>query len=213
MRMILPLVMAASLALLPGTASACPMKDNAIAIVLGVVEDEIVSMRIALSEDSNSHWSGTAKLHIGQHVGVVGSIDPKANPNTELDRLIRAARAKAMKVTGFRPARQVSAKDCTSKPSTRCGDVALENDGATLRVNKLRTPLSVSLRNLEPEDLQVTGVVRYQAGKTEIAVVNVGSGDPTFATSVRTCEGKRCRPITTLHHGEQTDVVVITSGG
>ena len=64
---------------------------------------------------------------------------------------------------------------------------------------------------LGPELLRVSGAVRYKAGKTQIAVVNVGVGDPTWPSSLRICEGRRCRDIETLHHGEQTDVVVVTS--
>jgi hypothetical protein len=42
-------------------------------------------------------------------------------------------------------------------------------------------------------------------------VVNIGGGDPRFSTSVSTCDGGACRDITTLHHGEQSDVVIVTA--
>jgi len=199
-------------------AEACPAKSNNVAIVLGIAGGEVVVVRLALREKGvggvayGTAWYGDARLQVGaQEPTLIGSLDPAVDGSRELNRLLRLARAEAKKVPGFRAARWVSARDC-SRPRA-CRDIALENEGTVLRVGSRRVSHGVELSDpVGQEFLSVRGVVRYKADKTRIAVVNIGVGNPTWASSLRVCEGRRCRDIVTHHHGEQTDVVVVTSG-
>ncbi len=215
-------VAAAALASAPRPAAACATKHNEVAIVLGLAGDEVVTVRIALREvDTDdvggSEWMGTATLEVvrGERVDrtVIGHLASAAAPEPELARLLRAARARAARLPGFTPAHLVATRDCTTRPRARCGDVAVERQGTQLRIGGRRVPLVVGLADVAPEHLVVTGFVTYRAGATEVTVANVGRGDPRFATTLDLCEDGRCRPITTLHHGAQTDVLVVGRGG
>jgi len=202
------------LALDPGSARACADKSNEISVVLGVAGDKVVVVRVGLHESSTSEassaWSGTTTLHVGvRRIATVGSIDPKAKAGDEVDRMIALARVQAERLPDFVAAKRISAQDCTSNPSRTCGGVILDKAGTRLRIGAKATPFASPLPNVAADELEVTGVVRYQAGSTEVTVVNVGHGNPRFATSVRSCD-HGCREITTLHHGEQADVVVVT---
>jgi hypothetical protein len=190
-------------------ADACAMKDNEIAIVLGVVNGEVVSVRFALHEDDSAtgtEWTGKATLRAGGVEHAIGTLDPKLNAGNEVDRLIAAARTEAVKLAGFVPAVRVSSKDCSDKPGAKCDGVVLEKAGTVLRAGTVRSQLALAS---EPDERNIVAVTRYTAGKTTIVVANVGNGDPRFAVDLRVCDGG-CRSITTLHHGAQTDVVVIT---
>jgi hypothetical protein len=189
-------------ALAPRPAHACAIKNNDVAIVVGVVGSEVATLRIALHEGEraggemmDTEWSGAATLVIGATTTKLGRIDPEVDPALEIERLTTLARDRAKKLTGFVAATQVDQTDCSETPSDRCG---------LARVNGTK---------LRDADVSITGVVRYRAGDTEIAVINVGGGDPKFSTSVRPCNAQGCRTITTLHHGEQKDIVVVTRRG
>ncbi|MFN0245739.1 MAG: hypothetical protein ACKV2T_02450 [Kofleriaceae bacterium] len=116
----------------------------------------------------------------------------------------RRSRDRAKKLDGFVAAAQVDATDCAETPTDRCG---------LARVNKTKLRVGTIETTLAEEQAAIIGVVRYRAGDTEIAVINVGHGDSRFSTSVRPCNTQGCRTITTLHHGEQKDIVVVTRRG
>jgi hypothetical protein len=197
-------------ALAPRPAHACAIKNNDVAIVVGVVGSDVATLRIALHEGEraggemmDTEWSGAATLVIGATTTKLGRIDPKLDPALEIERLTTLARDRAKKLTGFVAATQVDQTDCSETPSDRCGLARV--NGTKLRVAKAEATLDA--------DVSITGIVRYRAGDTEIAVINVGGGDPKFSTSVRPCNAQGCRTITTLHHGEQKDIVVVTRRG
>ncbi|MGE0399260.1 MAG: hypothetical protein AB7T06_21290 [Kofleriaceae bacterium] len=190
-------------------ADACAIKDNDVAIVVGVVGPDVATLRISLHEQErdgsmvDSEWSGAATLVIGSTSTPLGTIDPKRDPNLEIDRLTTLALDRAKKLSGFVAATQVDQTDCSETPSDRCGLARLK--GTSLRVGRTETTIA--------DDQRITGIVRYRAGDTEIAVVNVGTGNATFATGVRPCNAQGCRTITTLHHGDQRDIVIVTRRG
>lgn len=201
-------------ALVPSDADACAVKANDVAIVLGLAGDDVVVMRLSLHRvevnEGESRWEGEATLHVGARaLGKVGDISTTAEPDKELTRLVGVARRKAKAIDGFVLAREATSRDCSEKPSVTCGDVAIESAGKQLRVGKTKVKLDAKIPDVDPENLEVIGVVRYTSGSTEIAVVNVGVGDPRFSQSLPLCEGARCRDITTLHHGQQRDVIVV----
>jgi hypothetical protein len=195
-------------ALAPRPAHACAIKNNDVAIVVGVVGSEVATLRIALHEgdgpvEGSSRWSGSATLVLGATTTKLGRIDPEVDPALEIERLTTLARDRAKKLAGFVAAAQVDHTDCSETPSDRCGLARV--NGTKLRVAKAEATLDA--------DVSITGVVRYRAGDTEIAVINEGGGDPKFSTSVRPCNAQGCRTITTLHHGEQKDIVIVTRRG
>lgn len=195
----------------PSVTDACAIKDNDIAIVVGMVGGEVATLRIALHEQErgtsdsmvDTEWSGAATLVVGTTRTAIGRIDPKRSPALEIDRLTVLARDRAAKLAGFVAASQIDQTDCSEAPADRCGTARLS--GTTLSVERARATVEA--------DRSITGVVRYRAGDTDIAVVNIGTGDPRFVTSVRPCSAQGCRAIPTLHHGAQTDVVVVTRRG
>lgn len=193
-------------------AHACPMKSNELVIVLGVAGGEPVTLRLSISEDGKmtSEWRGRAALEHGTRALWSDTIASAENIDGELARVIARARVDARALRGFVPAVRTAVADCTDRPRMRCGAVHLAGKGTALRVGSTTHALAMPprLSNLTPEDLALTGVVTYRAGRRTFTVVNVGSGDPKFSTLVRLCEDKRCRDITTLHHGEQADVVI-----
>jgi|GEM_PF-5894478 len=195
-----------ALAFLPQPSDACAIKDNDVAIVVGMVGTDVATLRIALHEQEkandmvDSEWSGAATLVIGTKATSIGKIDPKRDPNLEIDRLETLARDRAKKLSGFVAAVQLDQTECAETPAERCGTATLK--GTTLLVAKIATTIDA--------DQRITGVVRYRAGTTEISVVNIGIGDPKFSTGVRPCNAQGCRSITTLHHGVQKDIVVVT---
>lgn len=201
------MVMAIGLA--PRPADACAVKSNDIAIVVGVVGAEVATLRIDLSEGeraesmTDTEWRGDAMLVVGGAATPIGRIDPTRDPNVEIDRLTTVARDRAKKLANFVAATQVDQTDCIDAPANRCGGASLK--GKTLRVGKTETVVHM--------EGKITGVVRYRAGETEISVVNIGTGDPRFSTGVRPCNAQGCRQITTLHHGDQKDIVVVTRRG
>ena len=196
-------------AALPSPADACAIKDNDVAIVVGVVGGQVATLRIALHEqerptsETDTQWSGQATLVIGTTATSIGRIDPQRDPELELDRLTTLAHDHAKKLAGFQAATQIDQRDCSETPGARCGSARL--DGTTLHVAKTQTIVDA--------EVAITGVVRYRAGDTEISVVNIGHGDPRFTTVVRPCSVHSCRTIPTLHHGEQKDIVVVTRRG
>jgi hypothetical protein len=144
-------------------ADACAMKDNEIAIVLGVVNGEVVSVRFALHEDdgaTGTEWTGKATLRAGGVEHAIGTLDPKLNAGNEVDRLIAAARTEAGKLAGFVPAVRVSAKDCSDKPGAKCDGVVLENAGTVLRAGTVRSQLALAS---EPDARNIVAVTRYTA--------------------------------------------------
>lgn len=208
------LIAASATALLREPADACAVKHNEIVIVLGVAHGDLVTLRIDLAEREldgemvKTGWHGAARYEIGTRSSArLGSLDPKADASREIDRLIGRARASAAKLPGFVSARRVSATDCTINPTKNCGDAALENHGAELRVGTVRRPFTIKDVSARGE-LAVLGVVRYRVGADDVTVVNVGIGGTKFSRTLRSCEASPCREITTLHHGEQVDVVV-----
>src|SRR5688572_6143028 len=91
-------VVIAAVVAVPHVADACAMKDNELAIVLGVVNGEVVSVRFALHEDdgaTGTEWTGKATLKAGGVEHAIGTLDPKLNAGNEIDRLIAAARVEA----------------------------------------------------------------------------------------------------------------------
>jgi len=193
----------------PREARACAIKDNDVAIVLGMVGDEVATLRVALHEQergesmTDTEWSGSATLVIGTTRLPIGELDPTRAPEAELVRLTAAARSQASKLAGFVPATQLGQTDCSEAPGARCSVARLR--GTTLRVGKQRVTFE--------EEVAITGVVRYRAGDATIVVVNVGTGDPQFTTSVKPCTADGCRFIPTLHHGAQQDIVLVTRRG
>lgn len=193
----------------PREASACAIKDNDVAIVLGMVGDEVATLRVALHEQerdesmTDTEWSGAATLVIGATRIAIGALDPARAPEAELVRLTALARDEAKKLAGFVPATQLGQTDCADTPGSRCSVARLR--GTTLRVGKQRVTVE--------DEVAITGVVRYRAGDATIVVVNVGTGDPRFTTSVKPCTTDGCRLIPTLHHGAQHDIVLVTRRG
>jgi hypothetical protein len=185
--------------------AACAMKSNELVVVLGTASGEPVTVHISMSEDeTGGAWTGTAMLHLGTREIVVGSLDPTAVVNVEVDRLIAAARKQAQAQATLVPATLVSTTACRS--SRRCAGVSLARDDTQLRAGTTTLTLPAGTPD-SPRKL--VGVATYRAGAKTILVANVGSGDPKFAQTVRACDGMDCRDFVTLHHGDQSDFVLV----
>lgn len=204
------------LCLEPSPAQACAMKINELVVVLGVADGDVVLVRIRFAEDDSgpkpgaTRWRGSATFEVGTKTTVaLGTMDPKAKPSDELDRLIGLGRAETAHLAKFTAATRTAVEDCSSKPKSKCGSALLRKRGKELVVGrKVHADPGAGLGAMA-EDLVVTSVVSYSADKTRIDVVNVGVGDPSFSSRLESCETTPCRPIWTLHHGEQRDVVVV----
>ncbi|MGN6104858.1 MAG: hypothetical protein ACTHU0_07135 [Kofleriaceae bacterium] len=191
-----------------GEARACPIKHNDLAVVLGISGGAPVTVRVSLREGSASEvepprWSGDAVLEHGGKRVAIGAIDPKRTVRDEISRLIAASRTEAAQLPGFAAARRLQSRNCGEHPERRCGRAVLDAGRQELKIGGAE----VSTSSLSFEPRVVTGVVEYVAGGRRFAVVNVGQGDPRFSSTIEVCDGG-CRVFTTLHHGEQADVVV-----
>jgi hypothetical protein len=187
-------------------AEACASKENELVFVVGMVGNDLVTIELAVREDSleelpRTEWSGDASLRVGSKVTLLGSIDPKLGRDREMKRLLAEGRRQASTLAGLIPAVQVSAKSCGKHPKLACDGVALDRTGTTLAAGSLTSTL--------PNDGgAVVGVVRYRVGTKPIIVANLGSGDTRWASTFRICDGRACRVVTSLHHGHQADVVL-----
>lgn len=199
--------------------SACPIKDNVVLLVLGVVDarDPVV-LRVALHEDNvrgdefESEWTGRASLvHRGEviPIGAITQVD-----DAKLAAAYRAAQALAAKrFDDFVPAEVVSTQTCGDAGSRTCGRVSLDKGGGVLRVDgKARLPLfdPAVLGQYAPSAARLFDVVVYRAGEVEVVTANLGGGDPRFATQLgwTVRQGVR-RSIRTMHHGAHGDALIV----
>lgn len=191
-----------------GEARACPIKHNELAVVLGISGGAPVTVRVSLregaaSEDEPPRWTGDAVIEHGGKRVAIGAIDSKRSVRDEISRLIAASRTEAAQLPGFAAARRGQSQSCGEHPERRCGGAVLDAGRQELKVGG--SEVSTSSLSFEPR--VVTGVVEYVAGGRRFVVVNIGDGDPRFSSTIEVCD-EGCRVFTTLHHGEQVDVVV-----
>lgn len=195
----------------PRDANACSDKHNQLAIVLGMVGSGIVTLHIDLRESGDlvaSQWSGTATLSIDGQTVTIGAIDPARDPSKELERLVAAARAQAALRKDFQPAREDARVDCSERMHGLCTRIHIEAHAGELTIDRNHFPLPATVDREVLDSARVTGVVRYRIGQATMLAINIGIGSAKFASALRMCTAPTCSTITTLHHGEQLDIVV-----